>query len=195
MKLRPNRDPAGLPAAGLSACVLGLVLCPYMYIAIGALGLFAPEFSIMTLPPLVVSSCFLLYRFLSKPTQASSRRLLVAAEIFSWIVIAAFLTLIADFSLATTLERLGLSCAFFSLASVLCLPAVLMRTTALRERMMRLPKSAPKIALPAIIVVSAIMVAIYLIKAPTFIGGKFETDCLCGVSADARICHYTAAST
>jgi hypothetical protein len=165
-----------------------------MYIAIGALGVFAPEFSIMTLPPLVVSGCLLLYRFLSKPTQASSRRLLVAAEILSWIVIAAFLTLISDFSLATTLERLGLSFTLFSVASVLCLPAVLMRTTALQVRLMRLPKSAAKIALPAIVVVSAIMVAIYLIKAPKFIGGKSETDSLFGVSADARICHCTAAS-
>lgn len=51
------------PAFGLAACVLGLVLCPFAYIAIGALSGFAPAFALIALPPL------LLYRYLRAPTQ------------------------------------------------------------------------------------------------------------------------------
>jgi hypothetical protein len=39
-----------LPNLGLSACVLGLVLCPFAYIAIGALTGCAPAFSFLALP-------------------------------------------------------------------------------------------------------------------------------------------------
>jgi hypothetical protein len=120
-----------LPSAGLSACVLGLVLCPFGYIAIGALAGFAPAFSFLTLPPLLASAGFLLYRFLSRPVEGISSNLLMYTEVVSWIVVVAFLVVVSKFTLLTRFEQIGLFSTLFLGASLVSLPGVIMRRTAL----------------------------------------------------------------
>lgn len=170
MKLQQSKFAGSpLPSAGFSACVLGLLLCPFVYIAIGALAGFAPAFSFLMLPPLLASTGFLLYRFLSRPAPDSSNNLHLLAEIFSWIVIASFLVVVSKFTLLTQFERVGLFSTFFLIATLVSLPAVLIRRTALQERLRRLP-DAVTILLPlAVLLAAGVTMVIYLFRAPAFL--------------------------
>lgn len=170
MKLQQS-EVAGphLPSAGLSACILGLVLCPFAYIVIGALAGFAPAFSFLTLPPLLASAGYLLYRFLAKPGRGSSSQLLVLAEIVSWILIAAFLVLISGFTLLTSFERIGLFFTLFLVAALVSLPAVLIRHTALEQRLRRLPDVVTLLLLLAVLLVAVVTMTIYLLRTPAFL--------------------------
>lgn len=160
---------SNLPAAGLAACVLGLVLCPFGYVAIGALAGFAPAFAWVTLPPLLLSSGYLLFRFLSPPKENASSSLHRIAEVSSWIVIVAFIAIVSGFTLQTKFERVGFSLTIFLVTSLLCLPVVLMRKTALQQRLARLPNGVVKSVLIAVVLISAATATAHLLGAPAFI--------------------------
>jgi hypothetical protein len=170
MRLR-QRDAAGLhlPSAGLAACVLGLVLCPFAYIAIGALRGFAPAFSYLTLPPLLAGAGYLLYRFLSRPAQAPSSTLLLSAEVVSWILIALFLVAVSNFTLFTRFERIGLSATLFLVATLVSLPVVILRRTALQGRLSRLPDAVAIVLLLAVLLVAGVTMTVYLLRPPAFL--------------------------
>ncbi len=160
---------SSLPSAGLAACVLGLLLCPFAYIAIGALRGFGIAFTLITAPPLLASSGYLLYRFLSRPVQdGASRPLFVWAEAVSWVIIAAFLVLVSGFTLMTGLERIGLTSALFLATTVISFPVVLIRRMALQERLMRLPSTAATLLLATVLVLAATAAAVYALRAPAF---------------------------
>jgi hypothetical protein len=145
------------------------VLCPFGYIAVGALGGFRPVFALITLPPLLAATACLLVRFLSKPSEAPTvRRWLLVAEIASWLVILWFLTVISRFTLLTPFERIGVSSMFFLVATVLCLPVVLLRRTALQQRLAWLPSGAATFALFAILLGAAALAIVYLVREPSF---------------------------
>jgi hypothetical protein len=169
---RSEAPRANLPSAGLAACVLGLVLCPFAYIAIGALRRFAPAFALVTLPPLVASAAYLLFRFLSKPAQSPSRALHVFAEVVSWVLIVAFLVLVSEFTLVTTFERIGFTAALFLVATLVSLPYVLLRKTALQERLKRLPHTTATLVLLTVLLLAAAVTVVYLLQPPAFIGGS-----------------------
>jgi hypothetical protein len=160
---------SNLPVAALAACVLGLLLCPFGYVAIGALAGFAPAFSWVTLPPLLLSSGYLLFRFLTQPKENASSGAHLIAEVVSWIVIVAFITLVSGFTLLTTFERVGLSLTIFLVVSLLCLPVVLIRKTALQQRLTRLPNVIARSVLLLVLLASAATATVYLLRAPAFI--------------------------
>lgn len=164
-------DAAGssLAKAGLSACVLGLVLSPFGYIAIGALNGFAPALSFVALPPLLASVGYLLFRLLSKRGAGSASKWSMLAELVSWILIAAFLVVVSGFSLQTGFERIGLFSMLFLVASVVALPVVLMRTTALGERLGSLPHGVAMFLLLAVLLAAVVAMAAYLLRTPVFI--------------------------
>ncbi len=170
MKLQQSES-AGphLPSAGLAACFLGLVLSPFAYIGIGALGGFAPAFSFLMLPPLLASVGYLLYRFLSRPTRDSPGYLLVLIEIVSWISITAFLVMVSNFTLLTKFERIGLFSTLFLAATLVSLPTVLMRRTALEERLRRLPNAVTLLLLLAVLLAAVATMTLYLLRAPAFL--------------------------
>lgn len=159
-----------LPAAGLAACVLGLVLCPFVFVAniIRRPGAMEAEFWFVTLPPLLICCGYLLYRFLGKPKERASsspRRLIVKIigwlmEILSWLVIVAFITVVSFYPLNTTFERILISVTFFLFASLLSLPVVLVRKTALQQRLMQLPRGVVPSVL--VLVISAVVVVFFL---------------------------------
>ena len=155
--------------ACLSACILGLALCPFAYIAIGALGGFAPAFSFLALPLLLASSGFLIYRFIWKRTWVRANKLLLLAEAGSWVLIVTFLGIVSGFTLQTRFERAGLFATLFLSVSLLCLPLVLMRNTALRERLGGLPDQFALPLLLVIILTAAGTMAVYLFQSPAFL--------------------------
>jgi hypothetical protein len=166
-----SENHAFLPASALAALVLGLVLCPFIYVAIGALGQFAPALSFVALPPLLISSGYLLFRFLGKPKEPASnsvwligRILSLIGEILSWFVIAAFLVIVSNFTLFTTFERISVLLKFFLLTSLFSLPFVLIRKTMLQQRLMQLPNSVIILLFILVVSISAAIVVVYLLS-------------------------------
>jgi hypothetical protein len=131
-----------LMAVMLSACIVGLAICPLPYVAIGALSAFQPIFSLLLLPPFLIGCGFLAWRFLARLSATASGTFLIIGEILSWAAVAVFLFFVSAFNLQTPVERVGLSSVFFLLTSAACVPLVLLRETALEARLKRLPKSA-----------------------------------------------------
>ncbi|HEY3742274.1 MAG TPA: hypothetical protein VGL53_20630 [Bryobacteraceae bacterium] len=169
--MMPQPSDASNPAsAALAACVLGVVLSPFAYIAIGALGGFGPALALVSLPPLLAAAGFLLYRFLSKPiVNSAPSGLLMAAEVVSWILIAGFLVVISNFTLQTKFERIGLSCTLFLVTTVISLPVVLMRRTALQARLRRLPNGVAWVLAVAVLAIAVAIVFVYLRRDPQFV--------------------------
>ncbi|MCP4119998.1 MAG: hypothetical protein GY737_32300 [Desulfobacteraceae bacterium] len=163
----PKKDNFSVPA--LAACMLGLVTSPFIYIAIGAPFHFPPAFSFLIIPPFLVGSGFLLWRFLSKPTDHAMKKIPMLLEGISWMAIAIFIILVSRFNLQTKFERLGLFCTFFLSASLCCLPLVLIRKTALEQRLARLPGRVAISALLIILGLSGLSMISYLLSSPAFI--------------------------
>lgn len=158
-----------IPKAGLAACISGLMLSPFGYIAMGALAGFAPAFSWLALPLLLPSVGFLLVRFLARQGRGASSRLALVAAFFSWLVIAGFLSVVSGFALLTKFERIGFFATVFLSASLFSLPVFLLRRTALEERLKRLPQPLAWPLLFIILAVSAVAMGIYLLRAPAFL--------------------------
>lgn len=129
-----------IPVVVLSSFIIGLLLTPLVYIAIGALGGFSMAFSLLSLPPLLGSMLFLLRRLVaSSPAQGTAGRGLMAAEAVCWLLVGFFLLIVSGFTLLTTQERFGLFCVLLLLASVLASPWVLLRPSALVARVAQWP--------------------------------------------------------
>jgi hypothetical protein len=156
--------------AALAACLLGLALCPVGFIAMGALSQFPPLFSAVMLPPFLLGCCFLLWRYLSRPAEPPTRRIaLLLAEVPSWIAVAVFLFFVSGFTLLTTFERLGIVSTAFLAASVVCLPVVLLRRTALERRLADLPGALVLAVLLLLLAGASAATVAYLRTPPAFI--------------------------
>jgi hypothetical protein len=160
-----------LPAGALAACALGLILCPFAFIAGGALSDFSAVFSLVLLPPFLLSCGFLLQRFLARPEESVARQpLLWSLEAISWLVLVTFLYLVSGAKLLRGFERLGAVCTAFLAASAAALPLLLLRPTRLAMRMARLSQPLSILVLLLILAVSTFAMVFYLITPPTFIG-------------------------
>jgi hypothetical protein len=166
MKLSAKKN---LVATALTACILGLVTCPLPYVVIGALLQASLAFSIVELPPFLIGSGFLLWRYLARPPLAAGGIPLLVAEILSWDGLAVFLFDISGFSLMTTAERIGLASMFFLLTSLLCLPLVIWRETALEAWIERLPRAMSAAALVIVLVATGIAIAAFFLIPPHLI--------------------------
>jgi hypothetical protein len=159
-----------LPFVALTACVLGLLVCPLVYVATGALSRFSPAFSFVMLPPFLLGAAFILTRYLAGPAERSGRRVsLLVVEGAGWIAVAAFLFFVSGVNLMRGFERLGAACTMFLAAAVVWLPVVALRRTALERRLTKLPR-APAITVLLLVVGLASAAAImYLATPPAFI--------------------------
>jgi hypothetical protein len=93
----------------------------------------------------------------------------MAAEVVSWILIAGFLVVISNFTLQTKFERIGLSCTLFLVTTVISLPVVLMRRTALQARLRRLPNGVAWVLAVAVLAIAVAIVFVYLRRDPQFV--------------------------
>jgi len=167
--LRPLEN-NNFATAALAACILGLLVSAYLYIAIGALFGFNLAFSVLILPLFLGTSGFLLWRYLSKPKDRPLKFQLIAIEIVSWIGVLAFLYIISGFTIMTISERIGLTSTFFLLASIFCLPLIRLRkSTTLEQRLMRLSSGITIGVLIVVLTLSSLAMMIYLFSTPRFI--------------------------
>ncbi|CAM3741768.1 hypothetical protein ACAN107058_15420 [Paracidovorax anthurii] len=162
----PNLQP---PALACACFLLGLVLTPFAYIAIGALGGFSGAFSAIALPLLLAGGGFLLARFLRRSTPAAPRRGMALAEAAGWLPVGAFLFFVSNFTLLTTFERIGLFCTLFLACSLVSLPVLLLRRPALLARAQAWP--APRAWAGALAVggASAALASAYVLSANSFL--------------------------
>lgn len=124
MNTLPN-PPRSLAAIWVSACIVGAILSPLGYIAIGALAAFAPLFSVVMLPPLAIATGWLLYRNLfGKLPHCQLGRWHHAANCLAWGMTALFLSFISGFSLFKPLERFGILGTIYLAAVTAALPLV-----------------------------------------------------------------------
>ncbi len=151
-------------ATGLAACVLGLVVSPLAYV--GVLGGFAPAFALITMPPLLLSVGFLLWKYVARPGAKAPN---VYLEGSSWLVIAVFLFLVLGVNLLTRVEGAGLQSCILLAASAISLPLVLLRETALRARMQTIPTGAAKVLLLLLLAATASLAAMYLMTPARFV--------------------------
>jgi hypothetical protein len=168
-----------LPSAGLATCLVGVLLCPLVFIAGGALSGFSAAFSLLLLPPSLLGCGFLLRRYLAKPGAPVAREaLLWSLEAISWLLVVAFLYFLSGVNLLRGGERFGAVCTAFLAASSAALPFLLLRPTRLETRMARLPRGVSVVALLLILGVSILAMSLYLTSASAFIGelrGVFST--------------------
>ena len=122
----------------LTACVLGLACCPLFFVLTDARSAFPPVFFMAMMPPYLVGSGFLLWRYLVRPRAEGNPILLVVGEVLGWVAVGVFLVTISDFNLQSTSERFGLTSVFFLVASTCALPIALLRETVLEARFARL---------------------------------------------------------
>jgi len=165
IKYQPNE----IHVAGLGSIIIGVILSSYLYIAVGALSSFSLAFTIVTVPPLIISSGILFWRYLSPQTKKAVSKSMLATELICWLVIVVFLFLISRFALMSSFEKIGLFSTIFLLASVISLPVVLMRENALKQRLLRYPKGAIVVLLFVVLVSSAVFAICYNISSPRFI--------------------------
>ena len=149
------------PSTILASSVTGLILTPYIYIALGALHQFKPVFSFITLPPLLLASSFLLWRLLAKPKVAERGIIMLAIEFVSWLAIVTFIIFVSPFNLLTGIHRAGAFCTFFLIASVTCLPLMVILNTSLEQRIKRLPKGVVMIVLVLVVVSAGLLTTMH----------------------------------
>jgi hypothetical protein len=125
---------------GLTACLLGLVLCGFPYLVVGRRD-FSPSVYYLALPPFLLATGFLLWRYLAKPGAPPARPVpLLLAEAVSWIAIARFVVFVSAINLLVGIGRVGFVCQWFLLGAVISLPVVIRRRTSLEERLAAWPR-------------------------------------------------------
>jgi hypothetical protein len=154
--------------ACLAACVLGIALCPCVYIAFGALHGFSLAFKYGVVPALMLGDTFLLWRYLSSPRPKPTPRRIQLLEWLAWSATLGFLHVMSGVNATTGLERFGGACAVFLPVAGACLPIVLNRKTDLGRRLTRLPLGFAVSVLLAVLVVSGAAAYVYLLRAPTY---------------------------
>jgi hypothetical protein len=158
------------PSVVLTACAVGLILCPWVFVASGALSDFSRVASLVLLPPLLLSCGFLLRRYLARPGASAARpALLGALEGIAWLVVVAFLYWISQAYLSVGFERFGAVCTAWLATSVIALPLLLLRSTRLEAQLARLPRALSIVALLLILGVATLATIVYLTTPPQFI--------------------------
>ncbi|MCL2075327.1 MAG: hypothetical protein FWH15_02585 [Betaproteobacteria bacterium] len=157
-----SKNRSSLPATALAALVLGLVLCPFIYALFHVLGqTVTPNLSLfVVLLLLLISGGCLLFRFLGKPKEPASSGAWLIAEILGWLVIAMSIMILSQCVFCSILDRTGGFLMFFLFASLLSLPVVLMRKTALQQRLMKLPNI---VITPLVVLVVPVSTAIIVV--------------------------------
>jgi len=193
MSLTPIENRSRLPAKGLAACILGLVLSSFMWLAL--VIYFAlyntarfpketferPEFWLLILLQTICGS-YLLYRFLWKPGEQPSSLVLLVCDLFSMLAVTVFIRMASQWlsiSFIKTFWEVFFPLWLFLLAILISLPVVLIRETALQRRlMMRLPNGI--LMLLVALVLSSTVGTLFIVAMspaePTFIGNRYNTD-------------------
>ena len=186
MSLTSSENRSRLPAKALAACLLGLVLSSFLWLALVAAfkdipeNWEAPKFWLPLLLQ-IVCGCYLLYRFLRKPNQRPASRVLLACDWFSVLAIIGSIIVVSRWFMVfenETIFPIVTSLVFFLFATLISLPVMLIRKTELHQRLMtRLPNGA-LMALVALVLAGSIgtVTILAMQPAPPSFFGKGASD-------------------
>lgn len=156
-----------LTAAGLAACMLGFVLCPFPFLVIALRGdLQYGVRAALVVSSFVLGAAVLLIRFLRRPPQGARDQRAWLIELPCWAAVTYSLLVLSAVNLARGLERWGSASLFFLCLSSVFLPIVLLRSTEIEHRLTRWPH---KLRLGALLTVLSltILVAWQYLATPT----------------------------
>lgn len=174
-----------LPATALAALVLGWVLCALFLLAF-EWNRFTHSFVfVFIVPPhLLISGVYLIFRCLRRPKKPISsggrlraviRVIAAIAELLSWFVIAAYLAFLSYYPRLGDFQTLGQSIylllVFYSFASLFSLPIMLVRKTALQQRVMKLPNYVAKPLVILLVSILVTLVVLFLASPEETVGG------------------------
>ncbi len=165
----PEAHGPNLARAGLAACAVGLVLTPFGYLAIGALRGFDPAFGRLAVPLLLLATGYVLHGLLSVPGTRSWGWRRIAGTAVGGILIGGFLVVVSGYTLLTTTERIGLTATLFLVATLVALPLVTLRPTAVRAGLARVPGPVALVLLLGVLGGAGVAVAVYLLRGPAFL--------------------------
>jgi len=157
----------------LAACVLGLATAPLPLLLLGGRSEWGSgPFGIAASALVLLATGALVFRYVIRRanaagTGAGGR----VVEVASWVVVIAFLIVGSGINLLVGIERAGVVADSFLLLSLLGLPVVILRRTAVEGRLTRLPRAGVRIGAVAVLVVAGLVALIDLATPARFPGG------------------------
>jgi hypothetical protein len=158
----------------LAACVLGLATAPLPLLLLGGRSEWGGgPFGILASALVLLATSALVFRYVIRAADPAGTgpggRVVEAA---SWVVVVAFLIVGSGINLLVGVERAGVVADSFLLLTLLGLPVVILRRTALEGRLTRLPRASVRIGATAALVVAGLVALIDLATPARFPGGR-----------------------
>jgi len=156
----------------LASCVLGLATAPLPLLLLGGRSEWGGAFGVVASVTVLLSSGALVYRYIVRRAGAhgagTGGRVVEAA---SWMVVIAFLIVGSGINLLVGIARAGVVADSFLLLTLLALPVVILRRTAIEARLTRLPRGGVRIGVAVALVVAGLIALIDLVTPTRFPGG------------------------
>jgi len=147
--LTSSENRSRLPGKVLAACLLGFVLSAFLWLALVIFFVFHNTSALpknwdeqfwLPLTLLLVCGYYLLYRFLRKPSERPSNRVLLVCDWLGVLAITASIRTVSCWLpvFDGTFFEVVVPLVFFLFAALISLPVALIRRTELQQRLMRL---------------------------------------------------------
>jgi hypothetical protein len=155
----------------LAACVLGLATAPLLLLLLGGWSEWGGAFGIVASAVVLLACGALVYGYVIRRADAAGRTGGRVVEAASWVAVIAFLIVGSGINLLVGVERAGVVADSFLLLTLLGLPVVILRRTALEGRLAHLPRPAVRIGAMAALVVAGLIALIDFATPTRFPGG------------------------
>jgi hypothetical protein len=167
--MAPTRS---VPAAALAVALSGLILGPVPLVLLALRsGDFQPLFYLEAALPGLGASAYLLWRYLGRPRTGPDRPALLAGEAVAWLAVGALFYLASGFNLLVGIERWGMVAGAFLAMSLVAIPLVVRRPTAIEGRLGRWPRGTAGLAAILLLAAAAAVGLADLASPPRFPGG------------------------
>jgi hypothetical protein len=157
----------------LAACIVGLAIAPLPLLLLGGRSEWGSVFGIVAGAVVLSASGALVCRYVVRRADTARSgtggRVVEAA---SWVVVIAFMIVGSGINLAVGIERAGIVADSFLLLTLLGLPVVVLRRTAIEGRLTRLPRAGVRIGATAALVIAGLVALIDLATPARFPGGR-----------------------
>jgi hypothetical protein len=157
----------------LAACVLGFATAPLPLLLLAGRSEWGGAFGIVASTVVLLASGALVYRYVIRRAEAARTGAAgCVVEAVSWVVVIAFLIVGSGIKLLVGVARAGVVADSFLLLTLLELPVVILRRTAVERRLARLPRAGVRIGATAALVVAGLVALIDLATPARFPGGR-----------------------
>lgn len=153
----------------VSALILALLLCPFLYIAAGFLMQFSHIFSIIFVPAALASIGYLFLRYFLR-TPPKKYFVLLLLEIIAWLITVFFISVLSKVSLNNKLEALGLFSSIYLVSFVLALAIIaFMKKTYIESYFNHFQKTTRYLILASVLIPVICLSSFWMVSTPSFI--------------------------